>query len=297
MGRKKTSFGIALMVNPTPAFATLGHSRAAAERMLLLTLRTSSMATYRKQWARIERYISADTALTALTCERVQALIDELVAAGATPTGVRNVIHALRRALTPAIDAGAVAPQVFHRLVLPHSIPQSRPNLTTTQRDALLAAAVKRGRDIHLLLALGLFAGLRHGELLALTWADIDLTNSIIRVRSGAHFTTKPGRNRGVPIEPSLSAILATARGSPDDFVLKPGHPPRKLGRRWNCASALATCAKIAGVGTLAVHDLRRHFAAASAQAGASAWTIMGWLGHASIHAAELYAADTGGGY
>lgn len=283
------------IASPTPAFATLEQSRNAAERVLRSTVRASSMATYQKQWARIDRYIPADTALVALTRERVQTMIGNLVAAGTTPAGVRNAINALHRALAPAIDAGAVAPRVLRRLVLPRSIARSRPTLTSAQRDALLAAAARRGRDIHLLLALGLFAGLRHGELLALTWSDIDLINSVIRVRSGANFTTKSGRNRVVPIGRTLAAILTAASGPAESFVLKPDHPPRKRGRRWHCASAFQTCVREAGIPAITVHDLRRQFATAAAQAGVSIWKIKGWLGHASVSVTEKYTAELAG--
>lgn len=283
------------VVRPAPAFATLGESRAAAERVLRATVRPSSMATYQKQWARINRYLPADTPLVALPRERVQAMIGSLVATGVTPAGVRNAVSALHRALAPAIDAGTVPAHLLRRLVLPRSVALARPTLDPARREALLAAAAERGRDIHLLLALGLFAGLRHGELLALTWADIDLANSVIRVRSGAHFTTKSGRNRVVPIGRTLAAILGeAARGAVSGYVLKPDHPPRRRGRRWHCASALATCARAAGVPDLTVHDLRRHFATAAAQAGVSIWKIKGWLGHASVQVTERYAADGG---
>ena len=54
--------------------------------------------------------------------ERIQALINALVADGLAASTVRAAIAALHRALVPAIDAGLVVPLVFQRLSLPRLV-------------------------------------------------------------------------------------------------------------------------------------------------------------------------------
>ena len=55
--------------------------------------------------------------------------------------------------------------------------------------------------------ASGLFAGLRPSEIRKLDWADVDLDDALITVRS-----SKTGRKRFVKIQPNLSAWLTPHR-------------------------------------------------------------------------------------
>jgi hypothetical protein len=92
--------------------------------------------------------------------------------------------------MAPAIDAGVVNVAVFQRLALPRMVVKSKLVLSREQRDRLLSLAETRGRDLHLLLALGLLAGLRRSEILAITWADVDIENCTLVVRNGVNFTS-----------------------------------------------------------------------------------------------------------
>ena len=58
--------------------------------------------------------------------------------------------------------------------------------------------------------ALGLLAGVRKGELLNLKWRDIDFENRFLRVmnRPDEGFQTKNYRNRSVGLHPDLKKIL-----------------------------------------------------------------------------------------
>jgi integrase len=271
---------------------TLKDSRQAAEAVLAGTVRASSLATYRKQFARLGRYLPDNTLLAGFNRERVQALVSDFTRAGERPAGVRVLVSALRRAMTPALDAGVVPLTVFRGVSLPRRVLRDRQPLTPAQRDKLLGASETRGQDIHLLVALGLFGGLRHAELLALTWGDVDLTAGVIRVRSSAKFTTKSGRDRAIPVCRALRTVLDRyGPEKPGAFVLRPDLPPR-TSRRWHFVKTVRRVAREAGVPALTVHDLRHSFATMAAHNGVSVWKVKGWLGHASVKMTERYTAE-----
>jgi len=56
---------------------------------------------------------------------------------------------------------------------------------------------------------IGVWTGLRRGELLQLRWSDIDLEHGILRLRAEA---TKSRRADVIPIHPELRAALCDAR-------------------------------------------------------------------------------------
>ena len=123
---------------PPRNLLTLNDSRRAAEAVLGGTVRPSSLGTYKAQFNRLERYLPWDTTLISLTRESVQALVTRCTAAGESPTEVRLLLAALRRAVTPAIDAGVVAAAIFDRIAVPRSVDRSREVLTLAQRTGLL---------------------------------------------------------------------------------------------------------------------------------------------------------------
>lgn len=277
-----------------PAFITISDSLAAAERTLRATVRASTLGAYRKQWRRIARHLPTSTLLIACTRERIQALINALVADGLATTTVRAAVTALHRALVPAIDAGLVPVLAFQRLALPRLVVQPKLVLARPERDRMLQLAAHRGRDLHLVCALGLLAGLRRSEILALTWADVDLDRAVLAVRSGARFTTKSGRNRIVPIRRVLRDLLAANRKetvTPTTFVVAPDRPARR-GWRWDFSKSFHALVREAGVPALTVHGMRRAFATLAVQGGVSIWKVKGWLGHATVQVTERYTAD-----
>lgn len=93
--------------------------------------------------------------------------------------------------------------------------------------DLLKAAKTLRQR---LLVNLGLFAGLRRGEIAALRWTDVDLINRIINIRSSVDFLHNQPKNkdpkskagyRSIPIIPQLYDLLIEVRGKTrSEFVL-----------------------------------------------------------------------------
>lgn len=275
---------------------TFGDCVKATTKVLANTIRPSSLIAYQKQWRRLTQSIPNSTPLNTISRETVQTLVGNLAARGSAATTIRNAITALHRALTPALDAGVVSPSVFQHLSVPRAVAKTRQHLTREQRDRVLAVAAGAGRNIHLLISIGLLAGLRRAELLALTWADIDLTAQVLKVRNRGDFKTKSGKNRVVPICQPLQLLLMELRPADVDataYVIKPEKAARLKGMRWAFSRTFRKVTAQAGVPWLSPHGMRRAFATMAVQSGVSVWKVKAWLGHSSVTVTERsYTAD-----
>lgn len=139
------------------------------------------------------------------------------------------------------------------------------------------------------------FTGLRLGELLALTWRDVDFAGSVARVRgsyaAGLLTTPKSGKVRAVPLAPDVAAALAKlgSRGEwvgEDDlvFVGEAGGylDGSALRRRYKAALGAA------GLRPLRFHDLRHTFGTRMI-AKADIRRVQEWMGHADIQTTMRY--------
>jgi integrase len=168
------------------------------------------------------------------------------------------------------------------------------------------------------LLVLALDAGLRRGEMLALTWADIDARPGWLRLRGE---TTKSGKTRWVPVgtlrlkavldflreeadgsrKPAEAAVCSYATGEPIGLfrtawiltVLR-AHgiiPAWTRGRDSGCLTAVCHAAyrRI----DLRWHDLRHEYASRLVERGVPLSQVRDLLGHASIVTTERYDNQT----
>lgn len=160
------------------------------------------------------------------------------------------------------------------------------------------------------LLELGLWTGLRYGEIVALRRGDVDLTRKVVRVRHSIARTKSEGvvrkdtkseagvRDQRIPanLVPVLRAHLKDHVGSRPSALLFPsasgqhlapsvfyGKPRKDGGDGWYAAR------EAAGHPSLHFHDLRATGATLLAQQGATEAEIMAWLGDSTPQAAQRY--------
>lgn len=119
--------------------------------------------------------------LSRLTPQQVQAFFNAKSSSGLAPRTVAYLRAVLRQALTQAERWGLVTRNVA-KLAQPPRIARSEIQPLTPEEVRIFLAAIEGDRHEALfLVALGV--GLRQGEVLGLTWSDIDLTAATIRVR------------------------------------------------------------------------------------------------------------------
>lgn len=156
--------------------------------------------------------------------------------------------------------------------------------LSDGERKALLDA-VGNDKVMRAAILISIGTGVREGELLRLTWGDLDLsdTNPTLTVH-----VSKSGKPRKVAIPLNVvTAIKALGRGTPAAPLLtnSKGRPMIKtlVEYRW------LAIRKRAKLEDFRWHDLRHTAASYFAQAGASLLEIGSMLGHASPSMTQRY--------
>ena len=131
---------------------------------------------------------------------------------------------------------------------------------------------------------LSLSTGIRQGELLRLTWADIDFDRGVIVLHE-----TKSGERRAVPLAGRALAVmqeLSKVRRIDTPLVFPGKRPDRSMDVRTSWEYAL----RGADIENFRWHDLRHCTASYLAMNGASLAEIAEVLGHKTLQMVKRYA-------
>jgi integrase len=156
--------------------------------------------------------------VAAISEEDVASLIRELQAKGLSGATIRKTVMVLGRILSHATRRGLIPFNAVARLERGERPRVERREMRVLERHEI-GALLDAGDAAHRpLLATAIFCGLRLGELLGLTWADIDFNGGLIYVRQqldrdGQRVQPKtPHATREVVLMPALARILREHR-------------------------------------------------------------------------------------
>jgi integrase len=155
--------------------------------------------------------------------------------------------------------------------------------LTMEEQQRLLAAAAPWLRE---LVVFAINTGMRMGEILALTWAGVDLFRRTVTV-----FRSKNGERRTIPVNTTVLEILKHkygARSQGTDLVFHSLTDTPLDGS--NIRRALNAALDTAKVQDFHFHDLRHTFATRIVQAGVDLYKVQRLLGHKSPIMTQRYA-------
>ena len=175
-----------------------------------------------------------------------------------SPKSINNYLTILRKALSVAVDwkiLGTVPMVKWLRMP-----PVKFDFLTFDEAERLVSAAELGWRTmIHVALS----TGLRQGELLALTWDDVDLVAGrlvVSRNLSRGEITTpKNGKTREIPLGDDVLAELKRHRHLRGDFVFCKASS--EMFTKGDCKHPLRRACKSAGLRRIGWHVLRHSFA------------------------------------
>lgn len=149
---------------------------------------------------------------------------------------------------------------------------------------------VKENADEWLFPYFALMSGMRKGEILALTWGDIDFDRNLIHVtKSLAHDNNQPfvkepkteAGNRLVPLLLPLKEQLLKIRGKAQDTdILFSDNGKYYTNKRYE--TMYKSFKKVTGA-TCTIHQLRHSFATVAFEAGVSPKAIQEVLGHKQL--------------
>lgn len=293
----------------TQAIEALRREKSKVEREAVLGIIEPSDITTEAFFARYQRHqksrIAASTyerledilvrlkrhlppALKMIDKAAVSAYIDKRAEAVKAGT-IAKEVSVLKHALGLAVDEwDLLSSNPAAKAKLP-KLPEGRTRyLSPTELKAALEKAPEWMRAP---IALASFTGMRRGELLKLTWKDVDLAGRRVYLHE-----TKNGSLRILPLNDlALGVLQSLPAGEPGDAVLQ-GIDPKKLSvytRR------LFASLKIQGA---SFHTLRHTAASWLAMSGAGLYEIGQFLGHKTprmtsrySHLSPDYMANTAG--
>ena len=117
--------------------------------------------------------------LKALQATAIQKWINT-ISTELAPKSVRNIFNILNASLKKAVELKKIPSNPCVGVVLPKK--KKYQAKTYTPAEVQQALTLAKGTDMYLILLLAFSLGLRRGELLALTWNDIDFQNAEINV-------------------------------------------------------------------------------------------------------------------
>jgi integrase len=138
---------------------------------------------------------------------------------------------------------------------------------------------------IKALVLLSINTGLRRGEILSLTWENVDLNRAIITITGDF---AKNGKTRHVPLNAEALIILQQwqKRTSSQGLIF-----PSKQGKKLKSVkSAWSGILELAKIKNFRWHDMRHHFASKLVMAGVDLNTVRELLGHSDMAMTLRYA-------
>ena len=153
--------------------------------------------------------------------------------------------------------------------------------LTVEEERSLLLASPEWLKDV---ITFATSTGMRRGEILKLTWKDVDLQEGVIYVRD-----TKTKTPRTSPITSRVSSVLDKLL----EEHLADGYVFQRKGKIipvQTLEGAFVLAIQKAGIVDLHFHDLRHTFATRLVQHGVDLYTLQRLLGHKNFQMTTRYA-------
>ena len=130
--------------------------------------------------------------------------------------------------------------------------------------------------------------GVRRGEILNLTWDDVNLKDRLVTIHSSLNYRVKGGKVRVVPLNETVARLLESITDKAG-LVFKGIRGEKANGNHVGCRfrSALR---EMGFERKLHFHSLRHSFASLLVQKGVSLYHVQKLLGHSSARVTEVYA-------
>lgn len=201
---------------------------------------------------------------------------------GPNAPGLNRAIRAVKTAMRQAEFWDLIAPQNWRKV---SKFKESKGRVEYHTPAEIKQILKIFNADWQLVVLLGCRAGLRRGEIAALTWDDVDFKNNQIYVAPN-----KTEKYRYVPIAKDLRAALLAAKKRAKKgtkYVIMVGEA---RGSQFFLSAYYLKATKGKFSFKCGLHKLRHTFASHLVQAGVDLYRVSKLLGHSSIKMTEIYA-------
>jgi integrase len=239
----------------------------------------------------------------AVTVDDIAALIRDLEKDGKSANTILNHLKPLSGTLAFAVRRRYISSNPYEALTRDDRPARGRKPEAHEWSDDEIASLIEAAeqmakqpearQDYSMLLRLALYAGLRIGELLGLTWKDVDLDEGVLRVerqwlRDGTYGPPKTEAGiRRVPLSQDMVKHLKEWKlRSPHSGYEKPvfaGRDGRPLGHRNATRRGFEKARDLAGIEGVTFHDMRDAFASKMISRGIDVVALAKVMGHADI--------------
>lgn len=166
-------------------------------------------------------------------------------------------------------------------------VPDVKERILTSDEELHLLRASDKVHAPHLksLIVLALSTGMRRGEILGLTWSQIDLDQRTIHV----HDSKTKSSNRRIPMNETVWGLMTALKANRQGDLVFPSHKKAGYPLR-DPKVAFQKAVRLSGIPHIRFHDLRHTFATRLVRAGVDLITVQQLLGHAKVTMTARYA-------
>lgn len=203
-----------------------------------------------------------------------------------TIAAVNRELAKMRRIFNWATRQGWLLKSPFQcgEPLVSHADELHRERVLSREEETLLLAAIEaepRREHLKCVILIALDCGLRRGEILTLTWDDVDFSRRTITVRA---FNTKTARTRTVGMTKRVYEVL-TAR-----FYAAPCTHKEPVFDIAGVKRSFKSACRAAGIKDFRLHDCRHTFITRAIRAGLPPVEVMRVSGHSTMSAFYRYA-------
>lgn len=209
-----------------------------------------------------------------ITNRHIDLLMTDMRRSGIAPPTINKNYRHVKSALRKAMDWGYLQP-----IKWPKQVTEEKNVRFLSKAEYKKLMDTIKDDEFCLLCKLAVYSGLRSGEIIRLTWADVDHPEGQLRV-------TAKQKNRiesRIPINSTMRSILGQMEG-------KNGEKVFRFNRVDYVSEKFKKAARDAGITDIRFHTLRHTFASWLAMAGVPIKTIQELMRHESLASTMVYA-------